>query len=385
MADIMKKLVIVQDRPTQFDAPFYSLASQKKYFHLHVFYTNFYSNNTRQVDIETGITADWDNIDAGSYSKTYLPARKIADPKGICDSILNQNPDCAILCGYMPLLYSRLAWHLKRKNVRIGLRSDNTIRHSDFRGLKGVVKRLLLPYLLRRYDTWHPVGTLAAEYLRSIAKIEKPVCYFPYSVDNAWFARRSAIHVVNRDRIRGKIGFSKDDFIVLGILKWNMREDPLTLVEAVKKTNKKNNRVKLILVGDGPLRSQVKHAAENMKESVCLPGYLPYSELPKYYAVSDVFVHPAIGEPWGVSVNEAMACGVPVIAADSVGSGRDLIVKGKTGSTFPGGDIDRLAESLFELVRSPESAAIMGKAARRQVDNWSYELTMREMTKTLYG
>ena len=381
----MKRLVVVQHKPTQFDVPFYSFATRANEFELHVYYTYWHDDYAKGIDPEIDIAPIWDNLNPERYSKTYLSAGEIGDPKKICKMIARQSPDLVLLCGYSPLLHSRLAWLLKKNKVRIGLRSDNTLRHSDFRGLKGLAKRLALPFWLRRYDTWHPVGTLASEYLRTIAKTEKTVRYFPYSVDNAWFAERAAVHRKSQADLRRQIGFSKDDFIVLGVMKWHRREDPLTLVDAVGKINREKNRVKLILVGDGPLRPDVKQAAERMKDSVHFPGYLPYSELPKYYAVSDVFVHPAVGEPWGVSVNEAMACGVPVIAAESVGAGRDLIAKGETGGTFPDGDIDRLAESLIELYRSPEVAAAMGKAARRQVDKWGYEFTLNEMIKALDG
>jgi glycosyltransferase involved in cell wall biosynthesis len=379
----MKKLVVVQHKPTQFDVPFYTFATRANKFDLHVYYTYWHDAYAEGLDPEIGIAPIWDNLDPESYSKTYLSAGEIADPRRICKKIAGHWPDLVLLCGYTPLLHSRLAWLLKKNKVRIGLRSDNTLRHSSFRGLKGLAKRLVLPFWLRQYDTWHPVGTLAAEYLKKIAKTEKPVCYFPYSVDNAWFARQAAVYKQNQTELKSQIGFSENDFIVLGVMKWHRREDPLTLVEAVGKINKEKNRVKLILVGDGPLRSEVRQAAERIKDSVHFPGYLPYSELPKFYAISDVFVHPAVGEQWGVSVNEAMACGVPVIAAESVGSARDLISKGKTGDTFPAGDIDRLAESLLELYRSPKVAAAMGNAARKQVDKWSYGFSVNEMTKAL--
>jgi glycosyltransferase involved in cell wall biosynthesis len=376
----LKKLIIIQNKPTQFDAPFYALATREKLFGLHIFYSEGYQD---PVDPEIGRMPVWDHLDPDGYPKTFLSIGESADPQNVCRRILKEKPDLVILCGYFPLLHVRLAWMLRKNGVRIGLRSDNTRRHSSFKGVKGMIKRLGLPFWLRRYNSWHPVGTLAAEYLRWMARSEKPVYYFPYSVDNAWFENHANAYRKDRDDIRRGMGFCNDDFVVFGLMKWTEREDPLTLVESVKQVNHRGAAVKLILAGDGPLRQKIAETTAGMKESIYLPGYLPYSQLPKYYAISDVFVHPAVGEPWGVSVNEAMACGVPVLAAEGVGSGRDLIVEGKTGYTFPDGDRTALSDRILKLSQDRTRVSYMGEAAKQRVDAWSYALTMREMAKAL--
>jgi glycosyltransferase involved in cell wall biosynthesis len=376
----MKKIVIVQNKPTQFDAPFYCLATREKLFELHVFYSEGHKD---PVDPEIGRMPVWDHLTSDDYQKTFLSIGEAADTQNVCNRILKEKPNLVILCGYFPLLHARLAWMLRKNGVRIGLRSDNTRRHSSFKGVKGMIKRLGLPFWLKRYNTWHPVGTLAAEYLRWMARSEKPVYYFPYSVDNAWFENQARTFQKDRDNIRHGVGFCKDDFVVLGVMKWTEREDPLTLVESVKQVNHRRRAVKLILAGDGPLRPKVAKTTAEMKDSVYLPGYLPYSQLPKYYSISDVFVHPAIGEPWGVSVNEAMACGVTVLAAEGVGSARDLIVEGKTGYTFPDGDRDVLSGLILKLSKDRTRVTYMGEAAKQRVATWSYTLTMREMVKAL--
>jgi glycosyltransferase involved in cell wall biosynthesis len=380
----MNKLVIVQHKPTQFDAPYFSYATKAGAFDLHVFYTNADDQERDCVDPEIGETTVWDNLVPDSYSKTHLTVDQSAHPQTVCSLILREKPDHVILCGYSPMLYVAVAKLLRKQGVSIGLRADNTLRHSRFAGMKGVLKKVILPVWLRRYDSWHPVGTLAKEYLQTVGRASRPVFYFPYSVDNKWFAEESLKHSHRSAAIRQSFGFSSEDFVVLGIMKWTDREDPLTLVEAVKQAHLHNKRIKLALVGDGPLRSEVECAVAPIRQCVTTPGYLPYSQLPKYYAVADVFVHPAVGEPWGVSVNEAMACARPVIAAEGVGAGSDLIEHGKTGQTYPDGDIKALSEKILHMSRlSRNEVKAMGEAARQRVDSWGYERTMREMIGVL--
>src|SRR6266404_3368904 len=96
-----------------------------------------------------------------------------------------------------------------------------------------------------------------------------------------------------------------------------------------------------------------------------------YSRLPEFYAASDVLVFPSEHEPYGLPVNEAMICGVPVIASDRVGAAQDLIREGETGFTYPCGDVDRLATILREILVADALRQRMGEAARLRMLTWS--------------
>jgi glycosyltransferase involved in cell wall biosynthesis len=379
---VTPKLIIVQHKPTQFDAPLFEYIERQTNLSLLVYYT---ATNSRDwsVDAETGRKPEWDNLKYCIYQRRDLDAREVADAAGIAAEIAGHRPSLVIICGYTPLLYTKLALLLKIRGIRIGLRSDNTLRHSNFKGSKGLMKRLGLPFLLDLYDTWHPVGTLAKQYLQKMAIKERPVYLFPYNVDNDWFERESSKYIRQADAIRSSMGFSSNDFVVLGILKWNDREDPLTLIDAFALLRERQANARLIFVGDGPLRDKIHTKAEKLGASVCMPGYVPYSQLPKYYTISNIFVHPAPGEPWGVSVNEAMACGLPVIAAEGVGAGADLIVEGATGFIFPNCDSRGLCDKLLRLATDVKLLAGMSTAAKHKVSEWSYEHTCNEFLGAL--
>jgi len=80
-------------------------------------------------------------------------------------------------------------------------------------------------------------------------------------------------------------------------------------------------------------------------------GFKNQTEISKYYAMSDIFVLPSdVGETWGLVVNEAMNFRLPVIVADSVGCGSDLVKHGENGYIFKTGDIEELARYLEELI-----------------------------------
>jgi glycosyltransferase involved in cell wall biosynthesis len=114
-------------------------------------------------------------------------------------------------------------------------------------------------------------------------------------------------------------------------------------------------------------------------DRVRFPGYIPYLELPALYAACDLFVHPAREERWGVSVAEALACGLPVVTSSRVGAAYDLIHPGANGFTYEAGDVTDLAQRIDQALSLPrtgveaESAAILAR--------WDYAATWRAIVE----
>jgi len=163
------------------------------------------------------------------------------------------------------------------------------------------------------------------------------------------------------------------------------REDPMTLLAAFVRLHKMVPDAHLVLVGDGELRGTIEDEITNadLREFVHLPGYLPYSQLPLHYSMADIFVHPAAREQWGVSVNEAMVCGVPVIAAHTVGAAKDLIKEGESGCTYAAGDSQALAQQLFFLAGSGAKRKEIAENARKRIQQWHYRETANQLEAAL--
>jgi len=83
-------------------------------------------------------------------------------------------------------------------------------------------------------------------------------------------------------------------------------------------------------------------------------------------------VHPAEWEPYGLPVNEAMVCGIPVVVSDRVGAGYDLVQEGVTGFTYPSGDVDALASVLKTTLGNHETLKQMGTASIERMKTWSF-------------
>lgn len=104
----------------------------------------------------------------------------------------------------------------------------------------------------------------------------------------------------------------------------------------------------------------------NNQLPITLTGQVPHNDLPAYYSLMDVFVHPSLRDGMPNALLEAMSCGKPVIATP-VGGALDVIEDGKNGMLVNVNDANLLAEKIQELLDDPEKRKSLGKAARESV------------------
>lgn len=375
-------LVIVQNRETQFDAPLYTLIHRSGSFPFTVIYTMPAEPGGAQ-DAELGFAPSWDHLASQQYSHRTLRHTGPLAIWRLARAIRHQQPGLVVICGYFPRSQLLLAVFLRLLGQRIGLRSDNTLSHTTFHGLRGRLRRRGVGPIQRLFHTWHPVGDQALAYLRSLSGVERPSYRFAYAVDNDWFAAQSSQARQSRPQFLASQGWPQDAFIVLGIMKWSPREDPLTLVYAFQQLHQRVPRARLVLVGEGPLRDAVHAACLPLDHCVHRPGYVPYSQLPDWYGRADVFVHPAPDEPWGVSVTEALASGVPVIAAEGVGAAAEMLDPSRCVRVVANGDHRALAAELARLADHPEELLKRRAACGSVADRWHYRHTIDAFQQAL--
>ena len=126
-------------------------------------------------------------------------------------------------------------------------------------------------------------------------------------------------------------------------------------------------KLRLVMVGDGPLRleSIAILEAAGLAQLAWLPG--ERSDIPDIMRGLDCFVLPSLGEGISNTILEAMASGLPVIATD-VGGNPELVQEGRTGKLVPAADPDALAQAIIDLALSPEIARAMGSAGRKRIE-----------------
>ena len=126
-------------------------------------------------------------------------------------------------------------------------------------------------------------------------------------------------------------------------------------------------RLRLALVGDGPLRAACAQVLQEagLADMAWLPG--ERRDVPELMRGLDAFVLPSLGEGISNTILEAMASGLPVVAT-AVGGNPELVTHGVTGHVVPSDDVEALAAALVTLARDPAGAAAMGSAGRADVE-----------------
>jgi glycosyltransferase involved in cell wall biosynthesis len=102
---------------------------------------------------------------------------------------------------------------------------------------------------------------------------------------------------------------------------------------------------------------------------VIFAGFRQIAELPAFYADAGAFIHPALSEPWGLVINEAMASGLPVLSSRNVGAAEELVVNGKTGYLFDPRNIEEMANAMSKVAgMNQEERLTMGRTAFEKLE-----------------
>jgi len=94
-------------------------------------------------------------------------------------------------------------------------------------------------------------------------------------------------------------------------------------------------------------------------------------QLPSYYAFADALVSPTHSDPWGLVVNEAMACSLPVITTSVAGCAADLVKDEWNGKVVPAQDPAQLAVAMKYLMSNPELKSVMGERSHERIAAFS--------------
>lgn len=133
---------------------------------------------------------------------------------------------------------------------------------------------------------------------------------------------------------------------------------------------------RLAIVGDGPTRQKMEQYFAGTP--TVFTGYLYGDDLAQAYAAADIFVFPAANETFGMVALEAMASGLPVVAARA-GGPLDFIVEGETGLLFDPNDQEALIRTVCQLVNDSEYANDLGVSARKHAETRSWTVILDDL------
>jgi phosphatidylinositol alpha-1,6-mannosyltransferase len=182
--------------------------------------------------------------------------------------------------------------------------------------------------------------------------------------------------------------------IVLCVSRLVPRKGQDTLIRALPRVRAEIADAALLLVGTGPYRTRLAALAADLGvgEAVVFAGGVPHAELPRHYAVGDVFAMPCRTRRGGLDVEglgivylEASASGLPVVVGAS-GGAPDAVQDGETGFVVDGRDEAAVAQRLVRLLRDESLRRRMGRAGRSWVErDWRWDSAAARLRALLDG
>lgn len=195
------------------------------------------------------------------------------------------------------------------------------------------------------------------------------------AIDTQIFLPQKSSHVS-----RKQLGFSKDDFVIVYSGRINQDKGVSELIDAMLRIKKTSN-IKLMIIGgsffgntnneDFFIRS-LKEKSKTLEERIVFTGFIPYEDVPYYLHLADIAVLPSMwDEPFGLTIAEALATGLPLITTRS--GGIPEICEGVAIIVDREQIVDNLANAILDLYHHPEKRTLMAKASVERAQQFDKE------------
>lgn len=242
--------------------------------------------------------------------------------------------------------------------------------------------KLLFRLLNRRFDC---IVAPSAPIIDGLAHSERlrhaRTMTIPNGVDAARFAPGDA---AARAAVRASLGLAVDDIACVCVASLTPVKCHDDLVQGFAQAQRGEPRLRLLLVGDGPLRARVEAQVDalGLGDRVTLLG--DRRDIEALLPAMDLGVLVSSTEGMSNAVLEMMACGLPVVAS-AVGGNPQLVAHGDSGLLVPARDPDALAQALLALAGDPARRATMAASARARIESDYSLATMARAFERLYG
>ncbi len=287
-------------------------------------------------------------------------------------------PDAINLTGYYDPAQLLVLLYAKLRGIKVIMQIESTAADQTRNPLREWSKRRII----RLCDGFFCFGTQSAQYLIDMGVAPARILTRRNAVDNDALATAYARAQPNRLAVQQAHGLPSRNFVYVGrfIPVKNLEALLAAFAEARRQTSG-DAAWGLILLGDGPLRDALQTQIDTLGLTDAVrfwPGQ-PWFRVPAVLALADVLVLPSLSEPWGLVVNEAMVCGMPVIVSDRCGCSVDLVRNGQNGYVVDPSQPAALTAALARFMSGAANIDRMGQVSRELIAPYSAEAVAADM------
>jgi glycosyltransferase involved in cell wall biosynthesis len=360
------KLVILTEIISPYRIPVFNALARQKDIQLHVVFLADTDPTQREWMVyKSEIQFSYQVLP--SWRRRYWK-RNILLNRGLISALEQIAPE-VILCGGYNYIASwqAMAWARKR-HVPFLAWMESTA--NDKRG-----RHALVEFLKRRFisncSAFVVPGKSSTAYVRDFNVPLENIFVAPNAVDIDFFSRRA--EQSRREAISHRQRFQLPNRFFLYVGRLVEEKGVFDLLAAYGNLAQElRSEIGMVFVGNGRAKSALTAQAARMGcAMVKFAGFVQKEELPCYYALAEACILPTYTDTWGLVVNEAMACGLPVIVTSAAGCAQDLVEENWNGLLVRSRRPDELAAALEMIANNPELRWSMGQRSRERIMQYS--------------
>jgi 1,2-diacylglycerol 3-alpha-glucosyltransferase len=363
-----RRLVILTEIISPYRIPLFNALAKRPEVDLHVIFLSETDASLRQWRVYK---------DEIQFSYEVLPSlrKRIAGfnvllNRGVARVLDRLLPETIVCGGYSYLASWRALRWARAQNVPLILWSESNVQ--DSRRNHALVETLKREFL-KRCNRFIVPGRSARQYLTSHGVQDAVIYTAPNAVDNELFATAAARACNDAAALRHKFKLPERYFLFVGRVVGE--KGVFELLRAYAKLDERLRReVGLVFVGDGAAKQALEQLAGSVAAGkLIFPGFVQREELPIYYALAETLILPTYTDTWGLVVNEAMACGLPIVVSNAAGCANDLVEEGQNGLLIPPQDDSALAGAMEYLLTRRDVRSAMASNSRQRIARYSPE------------
>ncbi|MBE7064296.1 MAG: glycosyltransferase family 4 protein [Ruminococcaceae bacterium] len=313
----------------------------------------------------------WIKTKGLNFNAIFLRGIKVSSDKAFCPSIhkiiKKGNYDSIIVSGYSSPTAMLAIKYLRKHNISYILSSDGGLIKDNGNGLKHKFKS----HFIKGADGYLSTGSETDRYLSHYGADKSKIHHYPFTSLYAKDIFESPATAYEKLTLRRELGMPEHNRIVISVGRFIESKGFDVLIKSAK--NLRENTT-VYIVGGEPTDEYKKLIEENNVTKVNFVGFKSFAELVKYYRAADVFVLPTRTDVWGLVINEAMACGLPVVTTDKCVAGITLVKDSKNGFIVPIDDVSTLSDKINTLLSmSDDELSKAGNVSIETIKNYTFE------------
>ena len=363
---MIPKLAIITEIIAPYRIPVFNAGALRQEIDLHVIFLSENDPSLRQwrvykeeIKFQYEVLPHW---------RQRLGRYNVLINRGVFSALNRIHPDAVLCGGYNYLASWQAALWARVNRVPLLLWSESTALdqrkgHAPVECMKARFLSLCQAFVVP--------GKSSFRYLQELGIAKGKIFTAPNAVDNELFGALAEQVRRGEAQMRARHSLPARYFLYVG--RMIAAKGIFELLEAYAQLDPQMRRqINLVFVGDGPELTKMKEAAARIGPgTVQFVGFVHREELPEFYALSEALIFPTHSDTWGLVVNEAMACGLPVIVSKVAGCAEDLVQDGRNGFVIPRSEPGELATAMARMAADLGLRKEMASNSRKRIAGYS--------------